>query len=1474
MRARPRLLGYFAQLTIIVSVATVPGLLLPAPAASQTPNKPQVSCIRAINKAASKVAKTAQKQYAACIKDAGNDLPLPGGSVDACVDDVGTKLGKSLEKTLTQDAKSCAGAPPFGYAGALTANSVIVEQEKAFIRDLFGTNLSGSILSASSDADGARCQAAVAKRYGKFAGEILRTFISCKSDGLKGGLFSSAGDLQGCFQAVDSDAKGRIKKAFDKLVLDFIKRCSELPDPLAPFAGECSSAPDLLTCVSQRVHCRTCLQLNGVDNLAEDCERRDNGAFDGSCVDPLANECAGENGGNNCHADAACTDVAEGWTCSCNPGYLGDGVVCVDADECAGEGSGNNCDVNAACTNTVGSFTCECNVGYGGDGTVCVNFDECAGEGGGNDCDPDATCTDTPGGYFCECDPGYLGTGVTCTDADECAGEGDGNNCDPNAACSNIPGSFTCACLAGFVGDGVTCADLDECAGEGSGNNCSPIATCTNTPGSFTCSCPTGYSGDGVFCVDDDECAGEGGGNNCDPLATCANTPGSFTCTCPGGYSGDGTTCTDDDECAGEGGGNNCDPVAVCTNTPGSFSCACPSGYNGDGLTCTDIDECNEGTDNCDANAACANTPGSFTCTCDSGYEGSGVTCTDIDECALGTDTCDPVANCTNFAGGFNCACPAGFAGDGFTCIDFNECVGENGGNNCNVNATCTNIPGSFSCSCDTGWLGNGVSCSDANECLGEGPGDNCDANATCANTIGSFTCTCNAGYGGDGVTCTDLNECIGENGGDNCHANATCINEPGTFSCQCNAGFSGDGVTCVDVNECSLGTDNCDVNATCTNTVGSFTCSCNSGYGGDGVTCTDLNECFGQGGGNNCSVNATCLNTPGSFDCECDDGYFGNPFGGTCDLITVQLTSPTHGVFTQAGSIGVTGTVTTDNVGDASLTINGSPVSIAGNGSFSTSISLSSPIIFNEVRAEVTQVSSGATTRDRRVVIVGPSNVVTGELPQSVAMRLNDTGFDALEPILTSLVDFDVATLLPVGTTVIEDVCVQDSFLGCIAKIDRARVTQSSLGSFGLDIDSMTNFVAGDVQLSNLFVDLRVDLTISGIGSTCDSFSVSSSTTNIFGDYGLEPGVPNTSIDVNQLGNVNVVFGGFSDSVNCGGIGFLSFLINLVKGDVQSLMKSNLESFLNDPDGGGPQDAVIAQAIEDALDAIELTGPIGDGFGVNLDTPLFSIPEDTVGLTLASGSIISPKVPDPTAPQFTRTLIVPSTFPFGALASQTTTGGLSYDMGIAISDSGFNQILAGLVSSGLLKGEILELDLFGSGTPAPLTAGLLALLIPEFGQLPPATTLFLRFAPTLAPVLTGNTGPGGEIAEMILSHLLIEIYSGSPGPGEELQGRLAIDAVAAFDLTIDPVSGGLLPAIPAPDPNDVVVTLLDNPLGMSEATLQLLLPGLVAPLVPQLGGAFGAFPLPAFLGIEPDPIEISRAGDFLSIWLQVVASP
>lgn len=84
--------------------------------------------------------------------------------------------------------------------------------------------------------------------------------------------------------------------------------------------------------------------------------------------------------------------------------------ISLDINECRDET--NRCHVKARCINTQGSYTCSCNSGFHGDGMVCSDIDECAW--GVHDCHRKAKCINAIGSYRCSCLNGYHGNGKQC----------------------------------------------------------------------------------------------------------------------------------------------------------------------------------------------------------------------------------------------------------------------------------------------------------------------------------------------------------------------------------------------------------------------------------------------------------------------------------------------------------------------------------------------------------------------------------------------------------------------------------------------------------------------------------------------------------------------------------------------------------------------------------------------------------------------------------------------------------------------------------------------------------------------------------------------------------------------------------------------------------------------------------------------------------------------------------------------------
>jgi hypothetical protein len=330
---------------------------------------------------------------------------------------------------------------------------------------------------------------------------------------------------------------------------------------------------------------------------------------------------------------------------------------------------------------------------------------------------------------------------------------------------------------------------------------------------------------------------------------------------------------------------------------------------------------------------------------------------------------------------------------------------------------------------------------------------------------------------------------------------------------------------------------------------------------------------------------------------------------------------------------------------------------------------------------------------------------------------------------------------------------------------------------------------------------------------------------------------------------------------------------------DIEQAATDGIRGFLSDPDGPGPQDSPIADAIESTLAGISISGAVGSGIGLMLDSPLFEVAEDNTGITLGSDSRFRVSIgngpgqciPPAGAPNLTASYSKPETFP--TFGPNTPVSNTPYGLGISISSAGFNQLLRGQTECGLMRSSLTTIDLDGPGgsPPLPITSTLLSLIVPEFSQLPPNTPLRIDVAPTVAPIVTGNAGPSGELTELKIAQVTMSVVE--PGPDTVwLRGQL--DADLGMNLAFLPDGSGLAITLTSPQPGDVQISIIDNPLGANESQVETVLPALVTPLIPQLAGALSGFPLPQFFGLSLQGVEVSRNGQFLSLFANLVPGP
>ncbi len=594
--------------------------------------------------------------------------------------------------------------------------------------------------------------------------------------------------------------------------------------------------------------------------------------------------------------------------------------------------------------------------------------------------------------------------------------------------------------------------------------------------------------------------------------------------------------------------------------------------------------------------------------------------------------------------------------------------------------------------------------------------------------------------------------------------------------------------------------------------------------------------------------------------------GLLGARCGGGGFQVTVN--TPSHGDFITSANVTVSGTVNASNPQLASLTVNGTSVLPVGpGGTWSLSLPLDQVAIFNSILVEGVR-TNGVVSRKVVTVHYG-DHVDDGDFsPMGVALRLNDSGLDEVEPLVVGGVNLDIGAFVTVGTfvaNIVSGIWEWDVYIGGPAP---------STSGFTIDINSQTNSVRGDIDINGLLVHLDLQGQ-NWLTSNCTADLTTSGPLEVNGNYDLraDPFDPSVT-DVEQVGNVSFGSTQFNIDITSGFVCEIGSFFGLIGDNISGDIQSGLSGFLNDPDGpdnppgAHPLDGPIADEIELALADIEISGPIGQSLGVNLETPLFDVFEDDDGITLDSDARITALLPDPNAVDIVATYHKQEIFP--TYSANSPVLGQPYDLAIGISTSAFNQLLKAEVESGLLITTISELAVPPLIPVAvPITAGLLGLLVPEFATLPPGLLLFIDIKPLLSPIVTGEAGPGGEIADLRIGGLHATVR------GENSVTYLTVIVNAEVGLGINFVAGELSFSLGTPTANDVEAFVELNPLNANPTTLeQDLLPALVASALPDLASSLGTFPLPDFLGLSLDLVEIAKSGEYMSLFLNLTPAP
>ena len=588
-----------------------------------------------------------------------------------------------------------------------------------------------------------------------------------------------------------------------------------------------------------------------------------------------------------------------------------------------------------------------------------------------------------------------------------------------------------------------------------------------------------------------------------------------------------------------------------------------------------------------------------------------------------------------------------------------------------------------------------------------------------------------------------------------------------------------------------------------------------------------------------------------------------------------LELQSPTQGLFLQGSMLEASGVFGGAAPEKYSVYINDEVAQTGSMGGFSHAIE-ASPGILQPVVAELRRTATQEVlVRQRRTLLQAPGVPLGATEGSGLSFRLSDRGLDRLEPSLASMVEIDLPALLPPGTLVIDDFeyfCL----VGCLTTdvtinpSNGGNAPAPAVTGFRLGADARgagVGYVEAEIILENVSLSARV------VELGCD-INVTSNAAVLRGNFDLwwEP-AQRSRIDVTQLGGINVSFAGFGAETDCGdgfGSGLLESLVGNFLGDVESLVRDGFSGFL-DNQAAGDDDPPIASAMEIALEGFAIEGVLGNSLGVGLSAPIADIPIDDEGITIRNDLTLAANIgggsgqctPPPGAAEPRGVIDASGSLPiFNAGAP---ISGRAYDVALSLSRTVLNQLLAGETRCGLLVSDIDTL------AGAALTTDLLAVLFPEIAATWPETRpVRIEVRPGLAPFLTTQTGPGGEVAELWIGHLQLGFFVEDGGLDIPVLD-VVIDLRTGIEVGFDNVLGLLEFQLGPLAANEISIQILENPLVLNEALVAATLQQLLPAALPTISSTLGSFPIPEILGKTFYGLEASAIGGSLGVFADLL---
>lgn len=523
----------------------------------------------------------------------------------------------------------------------------------------------------------------------------------------------------------------------------------------------------------------------------------------------------------------------------------------------------------------------------------------------------------------------------------------------------------------------------------------------------------------------------------------------------------------------------------------------------------------------------------------------------------------------------------------------------------------------------------------------------------------------------------------------------------------------------------------------------------------------------------------------------------------------TLGIIEPERGDWEVNSSALMYGTVTDEWSPIGPMTVNGDPVTVNGDGSFTHTLDYEFGLNIVET---VVADTDGNGANDTRSVLDGAFLPNGSQIGNGLVARINEDGFNTLETLGESLIDDTDLTAMvpnPVVSTSSES-CIDLIFTEiCITwySLD-LYIWNPSIGATDLEIDPTaggyldTTFVVEDPWL-----DWDADGTVLGISLGANG-SIYADDITIGMD--LYPYVSAGTLGISTA-NVDVTSTNFTFDWDSWLYDVMSFFGLDLSSLIQGYMEDAIESAITDE-----VPALVADAVGDL--EIATSFDMG-GASVVLAAEPFSTSVDDYGLSLGLGTMVYPEV------------WMHEETGLGSLYGNYTVptyASASPGFQVSIGEDFLNQALYAFWGAG-----VLDQDLGGAD---------LGLDLGTFGEILGITDLHIQTKALLPPVVVPGTGT--SMLDLQIGDLELSLYDGE-AIDENLRLRVYVSLVAGMDL--DVVDGNLAPAIG--DPTvwfDVTVPEANT---VASRDTEDLLEALVPLLLPALTGAISEIPLPDIAG-------------------------